>query len=133
MAHPNEELLRRMDEAQAKQDVEGMMAAFADDVVVHIGGRSAMAGDFKGKGELMESYGRFVQVMGDNAEFETHDIVAGDKHGFVLQSFNGDRDGDRIEVNAIAIFHFAKGKISEAWFLDEDPYTADAWYDAGTK
>ncbi|MGH2786183.1 MAG: nuclear transport factor 2 family protein [Actinomycetota bacterium] len=129
----NEELLRKMDEAQAKQDVEGMMAAFADDVVVHIGGRSHMAGDLKGKGELMESYGRFVQVMGDNAEFETHDLVAGDKHGFMLQSFKGNRNGDQIEIKGIGIFHFTNGKISEAWFIDEDPYSADPWYDRGAK
>jgi hypothetical protein len=28
--------------------------------------------------------------------------------------------------------HFSGGKVSEAWFLDEDPYTADAWYDGGS-
>ena len=130
MAHPNEELLRKMDEAQGKGDVETMMSFFADDVIVHIGGKNKVAGDKKGKQELMQSFGTFMQAMGEEAQFETHDIVAGDKHGFILQTFSSNKGWKPIEVNGIGIFHFAGGKISEAWFLDEDPYKSDAWYDA---
>ena len=133
MAHPNEELLRKMDEAQGSGDVEKMMSFFADDVVVHIGGRNQMSGDKKGKQELIESFGSFMQAMGEDAKFETHDIVAGDTHGFILQSFSSNKGGKPLEVNGIGIFHFAGGKISEAWFLDEDPYASDPWYDAALK
>ena len=133
MAHPNEEVLRKMDEAQAKGDIDTMFSVVADDLVAHIGGRSKLAGDVKGKDALKEQFGRFMQAMGENAEFETHDIVAGDKHGFVLQSYRGDRDGKRIEVQSVGIFHFANGKINEMWFIDVDPYEADPWYDGGLK
>jgi hypothetical protein len=44
-------------------------------------------------------------------------------------SQQGNRDGDAIEIRGIGVFHFANGKIREAWFLDEDPHTADPWYD----
>ena len=131
MAHPNEAVLRTMDEAMSSGDVESMLAAFTEDVVVHIGGRSKLSGDFKGKDQLQENFGRFMQAMGPTAEFTTHDVVAGDTHGFILQSFKADRNGDRLEVNGVGIVHFANGKISEAWFLDDDPYTADPWYDRG--
>ena len=131
MAHPNEEVLRTMDAAMTSGDVETMLANFTDDVVVHVGGRSKLAGDFKGKDQLQENFGRFMQAMGENAEFGTHDVVAGDTHGFILQTFKADRNGDRLEINGVGIFHFSNGKISEAWFLDDDPYTADPWYDRG--
>lgn len=131
MAHPNEKLLRELDAALSGGDIPKAFSYFADDVVAHIGGKSKLAGDYKGRDELMATFGRFMQALGEDPVLETHDIVAGDTHGFQLQTFNGKRGGQSITLNGVGIFHFANGKISEAWFLDEDPYKADPWYDAG--
>jgi|ERR1051326_6641117 len=131
MAHPNEDLLRKLDAALTGGDIEKAFSFFADDVVAHIGGRSKIAGDAKGREELMAKFGQFMQALGDNPVLETHDIVAGDTHGFQLQTFSGSRGGKSITLNGVGIFHFDNGKISEAWFIDEDPYKADPWYDAG--
>jgi ketosteroid isomerase-like protein len=131
MAHPNEEMLRKFDAALDAQDIETAFSFFTDDVVAHIGGRSKLAGDSKGRDELMQTFGRFMQAMGEDPELETHDIVANDTHGFMLQVFRGKRGGQSIELRGIGVFHFRDGKISEAWFLDEDPYAADPWYDGG--
>lgn len=131
MAHPNEELLRRQDEAQARGDVEGIFADFADDVLVHVAGRSKLSGDYKGKAQVMELFGRFMQSLGEDPVLETHDILANDTHGVVLQTYRGKRGSDTIATNGVGVFHFGGGKITEAWFIDEDPYTADPWYDAG--
>ena len=131
MANKNEQILRELDEALSANDIEKAFSYFADDVVAHIGGRSKLAGDVKGRDELTAKFGQFMQAMGENPELETHDIVAGDTHGFQLQTFRGTRGGQSIELNGVGVFHFTNGKISEAWFIDEDPYKADAWYDAG--
>ena len=130
MAHPNAELLRTMDEAVAKGDVDSMLSVLTDDVVVHIGGRSKLAAEAKGKQELLENYGKFMQAVGD-AQFDTHAILADDEHGIILQKLTSTRDGTPVEIPGIGIFHFSGGKISEIWFADLDPYTADAFYDAG--
>jgi uncharacterized protein len=133
MAHPNEEALRRADEAQTSGDVQAMMDMFADDAVIHVGGRSKLAGDYKGKDQLLEVYGRFMQSLGNIEEMATHDILANDTHGTQLQSVTAERDGQRITIKSFAVMHFADGKVTEAWFTDEDPYAADPWYDAGLK
>lgn len=133
MAHPNEETLRRADEAQARGDIQGLMDMFADDAVIHIGGRNKLAGDYKGKDQLMEMYGRFMQSLGTIEEMSTHDLLANDTHGIQLQTIKAERDGKRITINGFGVMHFTDGKVSEAWFQDEDPYTSDAWYDAGLK
>lgn len=133
MAHPNEEALRRADEAQAGGDVQAMMDMFADDAVIHVGGRSKLGGDYKGKDQLMDVYGRFMQALGNIIEMKSHDILANDTHGIQLQTTTAERDGQRITINAVGVMHFNNGKVTEAWFLDEDPYTADPWYDAGLK
>jgi hypothetical protein len=129
--HQNEKIIRMMDEAQSKGDFQTMFSVFADDVVAHMGGRSKLAGDVKGKEQLQGLFGRMMQATGENVRVETHDVVAGDEHGFMLHHVHGERGGRSIEIHSTDIFHFSGGKISEAWFNNEDPYTADAWYDEG--
>jgi ketosteroid isomerase-like protein len=131
MAHPNEEMLRRSVAAQERGDVQGMVEMFADDVVAHIGGHSKLAGDFKGKDGLIQSYGEFMGSLGEITKMETHDVLANDTHGMMLQVIEAKRGNDSISINGVGIMHFTNGKVSEVWFIDEDAYTADAWYDAG--
>lgn len=131
MANPNEAALRKADVAQMAGDIPAMLELFSDDVVAHIGGRSKVAGDVKGKDQLVETYGRFVESLGTIVEMKTHDILANDTHGIQLQSYVAERDGKRITINGIGVFHFENGKVNEVWFTDQDPYTADPWYDAG--
>jgi hypothetical protein len=131
MANPNEAALRRVDAELAKGNPQAMFDLFADDAIVHVGGRSKLAGDHKGKGEIQQSFALFMQAMGENPVLESHDIVANDTHGIIMQTAKGQRGGKRIEIKGVGIMHFTNGKVTEAWFLDEDPYTADEWYDAG--
>lgn len=130
MAHKNEKLLRDQDAALEKGNMEGFWAPIADDVVVHIGGRSKIAGDLKGKAELQDRFNQFMAALGENPELQTHDILANDTHGVVLQSFRGTKNGKTAEIRGVSIYHFGNGKITEAWFIDEDAYEADKFYDA---
>jgi ketosteroid isomerase-like protein len=130
MASKNEKILRDQDAAMAKGDMDGFWAPFDDDVVAHIGGRSKLGGDVKGKAEMQAKFGEFMAALGDNPELLTHDILANDEHGVVIQSFRGTKKGKSFEARGVALFHFSDGKISEAWFFDEDPYTADPFYDS---
>jgi len=128
--HPNEKLLRDSDEAASSGDIEGFLAPFADDVVVHLGGRSKLAGEVHGKSQLQQRYAEFFEALGEDPEFVTHDILANDEHGIILQFYRGTKGGQRVEIRAFGVVHFRDGEISEAWFLDEDPYSADPFYDA---
>lgn len=130
MANKNEKLLRDQDAALARGDMDAFWAPFSEDVLVHIGGRSTLAGEVKGLAEMQAKFGQFMAALGDNQEIVTHDIVANDTHGIVLQSFRGTKKGKTLDTNGVSIFHIAGGKITEAWLFDEDPYTADAFYDA---
>lgn len=133
MAHPNEEALRASDAAISQGNPQPMFDLFADDAIVHIGGRNKMSGDYKGKAALMEMFGTFMQSLGENPVLESHEILANDTHGIQLNTARASRGGKSIEIQGVGIFHFNGGKISEAWFHDMDPYTADPWYDEGLK
>ena len=130
MAHKNEKALRDSDEALTNGDLDKGFAVFADDVIVHVGGRSKLAGDVKGKAELQAKFGVFMAAMGDNPVLETHDVLANDEHGVIIQSFRGTKQGRTQEFRGVGIFNFKGGKVAEAWFIDEDPYNSDPFYDA---
>lgn len=133
MTNKYEQLLREQDKALQAGDVEKTFSYFADDVVAHIGGKSKISGDVKGRDQLIKTFEMFMTALGPNGKIETHDIVANDKHGIVLQSFVTEYKGERVTLGGVAIFHFSGDKISEAWLFDQDPYTADPIYDAALK
>ena len=59
--HPNEQVLRDADEAQARGDAEAFMGFYTDDVIIHISGKSSFSGVYKGKDRFAEVFGRFME------------------------------------------------------------------------
>jgi ketosteroid isomerase-like protein len=124
--HPNEKVLRDADEAQARGDQEGFMAAYTDDVVIHIPGKSSFAGDYKGKDQFMELFGRFMERTPEYT-FESHAYLADDEHGVILQRSHYKRGDDTLDSNDTFVCHFRDGKVSEFWLLSEDSDAVDAF------
>lgn len=124
--HPNAELLRKIDEAQEGEDIEGFMACFTDDVVVHVGGANSFTGVYKGKDQFMEVFGRFMERVPEYT-FESHAYLADDEHGVSLQRSHYKRGDERLDTNESFTCHFRDGKVSELWMTSEDSAAVDAF------
>ncbi len=124
MAHPNAEVLRLADEAMLRGDIEGFFSYYTDDVVVHAGGTSRLAGDYNGRDQLQELFGQFMEAMGEYS-FENHAYLADDEHGVILQRSKAVKDGQTHVFNEVFVFHFRDGKISEMWYVPLDQTTVD--------
>ena len=124
--HPNEKLLRDADEGQMEGDTEAFVGFYADDVVVHIPGKSSFAGVYKGKDQFLELFGRFMERTPEYS-FESHAYLADDEHGVILQTSHYKRGDETLDSNETFVCHFREGKISEFWFLSDDPYAVDAF------
>ncbi len=124
--HPNEQVLRDADQAQIAGDVEKFMGFFADDVVIHIPGTSSFAGDYKGKDQFAELFGRFMERVPEYT-FEPHAYFADDEHGVILQRSHYKRGDETLDSNDAFICHFQEGKISEFWLLSGAPDAVDAF------
>ena len=124
--HPNEQVLRDSDEAQARGDVEAFTGFFADDVVVHVSGRSSLAGDYKGKEQFLEIFGRFNERTPEYT-FEPHAYFADDEHGVSLQHSHYKRGDVTLDDDDTFVCHFRDGKISEFWLLSENSDEVDAF------
>ena len=124
--HPNEKLLRDADEAQLRGDMDAFVSAFTDDVIAHIPGKSSLAGVYKGKDQFLETFQRFMERSPEYT-FEPHAYFADDEHGIELQRSHYKRGNETLDANDTFVCHFRDGKVSEFWFMSEDPYAVDAF------
>jgi ketosteroid isomerase-like protein len=124
--HPNEQVLRDLDDAQTRGDMEGFLAAFADDVVIHIGGRSSFAGDYRGRDDFAKLFERFMERTPEYS-FEAHAYFADDEHGVSLQRSHYKRGDETLDTNDVFVNHFQGGKITELWMLTDKQAEADAF------
>lgn len=126
MSHPNIEVLRASDDAMLAGDVETFFSHFTDDVVVHFGGRSSLAGVYKGKEEFADVFNRFMASAGDYT-FTNHAYLADDDHGVTMQQATISRDGQTLHQDEVFVAHFRDGKISEMWYLPTEQAALDDW------
>ena len=126
MTHPNVEALRRNDEAMERGDLEEFFAFYSEDVAVHIPGGSKLAGEYKGRDQLRELFGRFMEAVGDYS-FENHAYLADDEHGVILQKGRAQRGDETFAADEIFVFHFRDGQVSEMWYTALDQAAFDRW------
>ena len=124
--HQNEKVLRDADEAQARGDAEAFMGFYTDDVIIHISGKSSLAGVYKGKDQFAEIFGRFME-RAPEFTFEPHAYLADDEHGVILQRSHYKRGDETVDSNDTFVCHFRDGKVSEFWYLSEDSDAVDAF------
>ncbi|MDQ3991984.1 MAG: nuclear transport factor 2 family protein [Actinomycetota bacterium] len=126
MHHPNEQVLRELDDAQLRGDVEAFAGYFTDDVVVHVPGKSSLAGDHRGKDRFLDLFQKFSERVPDYT-FEAHAYLADDEHGVTLQKSTYKRGDETLEANEAFIVHFRDGKVSEFWLFSDNNDEIDAF------
>jgi ketosteroid isomerase-like protein len=123
--HPNEALLRREYEARAAGDDRALAEVFTDDVVWHVPGRNAIAGEYRGIHQVMEYVRRRRELVAGTFEITVHDVLANADHGLVIATGRAIRDGTVLEWRAHGLYRFRDGRIAECWVLPENQYEFD--------
>lgn len=125
--HPNEQILRDLDEAQLKGEIERFGDFFTEDVVVHVGGKSSLAGTTQGRDAFFEKFQQFSERV--QYTFEPHAYFADDEHGVQLARSHYTRGDRQAESDDLFVCHFRDGKVSEAWIISYDNDSVDALLD----
>jgi ketosteroid isomerase-like protein len=128
MAHPNEDLIRSGYEAFRTGDMEKLNELFADDIMWHVGGRSTLTGDYKGKQEVFGFFGKLAEGTGGSFRLEVHDILANDQHAIALVRSRGEREGKSIDDRGVHVLELRDGKVVEFWGYPEDQYAVDEFW-----
>jgi ketosteroid isomerase-like protein len=128
MAHGNEDLLRQAYEAQARGDLESYLDLLSDDFVLHIPGRSRIAGDYRGKDEVRRHFREIAELSGGTFRTEVHDTLASHDHAIGLVDARAERDGRIVELPRVHVWHVRDGKLSELWLHPLDQYAFDDYW-----
>ncbi|MDH2429389.1 nuclear transport factor 2 family protein [Sphaerisporangium sp. TRM90804] len=126
--HPNATVARDSYEALAKGDLNRISELLTDDVVFHVPGRGPLAGDYRGKDEVLRYLGKMTEVTDSKLRFEPDSYLAGEDHAAVLLHIKGERDGREIDDQGVHVFRISSGKISERWSYPQDSYVVDEFF-----
>jgi 2'-5' RNA ligase len=125
-------VVERFHQLQARAYAEGEMDALrellSEDVVWHVPGRSAIAGDHRGIKEVLAYFERRRAMTDATFRVTVHGVTTiGDR---VVQLAGGSamRDGRALSWETAGVFRVAGGRIVECWLLPFDPDAFDeAW------
>ena len=122
MTHPNEGVVREYLRAFNEGDLDAVDAVLDDGVVIHFPGRSPIAGDKRGKEEVMAFFKAMMTRAGvGSVPPDIHDVLANDDHAVVLMT----RAVAGIEASVVVVYHVRDGKITEVWPHERDQYAVD--------
>jgi ketosteroid isomerase-like protein len=100
------------------------MAALAllidEDVVWHVPGANPLSGEIRGREALFRWFGRLHDVTEGTFTLTEHDVLGTDNHVVALSDMSALRDGARVSVHVVSVFHFRNGRQQARWFHPSD-------------
>ena len=131
MAAAKEAIVRRMIDALERADLATIGELVSDDVVYHFPGRSAVAGTYRGRAEVLGLFPAFRELLDGLPRMSSHDVLASEAHVVELTTLAAERDGQPHEWHAVRIYHVGDAEITEIWLMIDDIHAFDAWLGAG--
>ncbi len=128
MPHPNEALVRRAYQAQADGDIEGYLRLISDDFVLHIPGKSRIAGNYVGPSDLRRHFREIAELSGGTFRTAVHDVLATDDHVVGLLDARAARGDHVVLLPRVHAWHVREGKLAELWVHPADQYAFDAYW-----
>jgi len=122
MAEAAEQMLRGATDALNAGDVERFLSFHTDDAVVHVPGRSPVAGDHGGRDALRRLFQ--AQIAG-GAQNNIHAVLVSGEHAVLLVELTGSAGGQQFRDQQVVVCHVREDKISEAWVYSWDQYGFD--------
>ncbi|HEV8489133.1 MAG TPA: nuclear transport factor 2 family protein [Candidatus Limnocylindrales bacterium] len=109
--HPNRDLLDTFFRAIEQGNLAAIVPLLAERVAIHVGGRGPLAGDYHGRTDALDLYGRFARLTGPGFTFPPHDALVDDQFIIVLP-----RDARwRTAGKGMDVYRIEDGKIAEIW------------------
>jgi ketosteroid isomerase-like protein len=130
--HPNERLVREFHEAQrvfyAGGAVEPLLEYLAEDIVWHVPGRNAIAGDHTGLDEVVAYFERRRALADATLRVIVRAVLANDELVMQLADGIAERGGRTFDWRTVGVFRIAGRRITECWLVPFDQYAFDeAW------
>jgi ketosteroid isomerase-like protein len=124
----HEALVRSLYDAQSRGDIDTYVSLLTDDFVLHIPGRSRIAGDYRGGADVRRHFAEIARLSGGTFRTSIHDVVAGDDHVVALVEATAEKDGQRVSLPRTHVWHVRGGRLSELWLQPMDQVAFDEYW-----
>jgi len=115
------ELVRRGYEAFNNADIATLASLFSQDVIQHVPGKSALAGDYKGIEAVLGYYGQLAELTGNTFRADLVDAHAdGAGHVMALHQITATRNGVTRVSRGSILFSFIGTKVTDLLELHAD-------------
>jgi ketosteroid isomerase-like protein len=122
--HPHEQLIREFHDRQNQFYAGGEQgpagAMLTDDVTWHVPGHSAIAGDYRGRDEVLRYFARRRELAEASFRIDVRGVLADDDRAVILARGELAQGGETLVWGAVSIFRFANGRIAECWVVPHD-------------
>jgi ketosteroid isomerase-like protein len=115
-------LLRRAYEAAGDGDLQPLLDALTDDVTWQDSTLGPLAGEYRGKQEVLAFFGKMAEVYGGTLRLEVVDILANDQHGVVLTREQGESAGKAVAWNGVQVWTFRDGRCARFLAVNDGTY-----------
>ncbi|MEI6361988.1 MAG: nuclear transport factor 2 family protein [Actinomycetes bacterium] len=123
--HPNAELIRSGYDAFAVGDLDAVAALFADDITWTHTGDHVLAGEYHGKQEVFEYFGKLLGLTNGTFRQTVHAILADDDHVVVLTDVAWDEPRE-FRSHDVFVWHVRDGKATACWAVAADQAASHA-------
>jgi uncharacterized protein len=128
MGSDGERVVRNAYEAQARGDLEAYLDLLTEDFVLHIPGRSRIAGDYRGREEVRRHFAEIAHLSEGSFRTSVHDVAASGEHVIGLLFATAQRNGRTVDLPRVHVWHTREGLLSEMWLLPADQYAFDTYW-----
>jgi uncharacterized protein len=120
------DLMRRYVDAARSGDWETASGFFAEDIALHIPGRSPFAGEHRGRDVAMAYIENARALSRDHeVELELVDMLASDERIALIVRERFALDGRVVDIRRANVYRVRGEEIVEIWIFEADQYAVD--------
>ncbi len=127
--HFNARLVRDFHDAQNRFYAGGAQAPvarmLADDVVWHVPGRSPLAGEHRGREEVLGYFVRRRDLAHTSFRIDVRGVIADDERAVILVGGEVQHRGETLVWGTVATFRLEDCRVAECWVVPHDQQVFD--------
>ncbi|HAH08664.1 MAG TPA: nuclear transport factor 2 family protein [Alphaproteobacteria bacterium] len=106
-------------DAWTANDLERIVAAYHDDIVLHYPGQHALSGQHRGKAAALGALAEFGKRTSRQL-IRIVDVMAGQARGAIIAHEALGPANARVEVERLLVYRIESGLLRECWIYDQD-------------
>jgi len=121
----DEKVVRTLIDAFNRRELEPVLKLFAEEVVLHCPGKNRIAGEYRGRSEVLGFWRKQVELSGGTFQGNVISVLQGENQLVLISELSLTRHGKAYTWRRANHYQFYRNRVIEAWLYESDQYLAD--------